>query len=45
MKLEETENLKLQYINRIKTNTTQTNNIHDSDIDITEKITDILNIY
>ena len=45
MKLEETENLKLQYVNRIETNTTQINNIHDSDVDLTEKITEILNIY
>ena len=45
MKLEETEKLKLQYINRIETNTTQINNIHDSDVDLTEKITQILNIY
>ena len=45
MKLEETENLKLQYVNRIEANTTQINNIHDSDVDLTEKITDILNIY
>ena len=45
MKLEETENLKLKYVNRIETNTTQVNNIHDSDVDLTEKITEILNIY
>ena len=45
MKLEETENLKLKYVNRIETNTTQINNIHDSDVDLTEKITEILNIY
>ena len=45
MKLEETENLKLQYVNQIETNTTQINNIHDSDADLTEKITEILNIY
>ena len=45
MKLEETENLKLQYVNRIETNTKQINNIHDSDVDLTEKITEILNIY
>ena len=44
MKLEETENLKLQYVNRIETNTTQINNTHDSDVDLTEKITKILNI-
>ena len=45
MKLEETENLKLQYVNRIETNTTHINNIQESDIDLTEKITEFLNIY
>ena len=45
MKLEETENLKLQYVNDIQTTTTQINNIHNSDIDLSEKITEILNIY
>ena len=45
MKLEETENLKLQYANRIETNTTQINNIQESDTDLIEKITEILNIY
>ena len=45
MKFEETENLKLQYVNRIETNTTQINNTHDSDVDLTEQITEILNIY
>ena len=45
MKLEETENLKLQYVNRIKTNTTHVNNIQESDTDLIEKITEILNIY
>ena len=44
MKLEETENLKLQYVNRIKTNTTHIDNIHDSDVDLTEKVTEILKI-
>ena len=37
MKLEETENLKLQYVNRIETNTTHINNIRDSDVDLSEK--------
>ena len=37
MKLEETENLKLQHVKRIETNTTQINNIQDSDVDLTEK--------
>ena len=45
MKLEETEKLKLQYVNRIETNTTHINNIQESDIDLSEKITEILNIY
>ena len=45
MKLEETENLKLHYVNRIETNTTHINNIQESDTDLVEKITEILNIY
>ena len=45
MKLEETENLKLQYFNRFQTNTTHINNIQDSDVDLTEKIAEILNKY
>ena len=45
MKLEETENLKLQYVNRIETNTTHINNIQESDTDLVEKITEILIIY
>ena len=45
MKLEETESLKLQNVNRIETITTQINNIHDSDADIIAEITEILNIY
>ena len=45
MKLEETENLKLQYVNRIELNTTHINNIQESDTDLIEKITEILNIY
>ena len=45
MKLEETENLKLQYVNRIETKTTHINNIQESDIDLSEKITELLNIY
>ena len=45
MKLEETEYLKLQYVNRIETNTTHINNIQESDIDLSEKITEILNIF
>ena len=42
MKLEETENLKLQYVNRIETNTTHINKIQDSNVDLSEKITEIL---
>ena len=45
MKLEETENLKLQYVNRIETNTTHISNIQGSDTDLIEKITEILIIY
>ena len=45
MKLEETENLKLQYVDRIETNTIDINNIQGSDLDLSEKITEILNIY
>ena len=45
MKLEETENPKLRYVNRIETNTTHINNIQESDTDLIEKITEILNIY
>ena len=42
MKLEETENRKLQYVNNFQTTTTQINSIHNSDIDLSEEI---LNIY
>ena len=45
MKLEETENLKLQYVIRIETNTTHINNIQESDTNLIEKIPEILNIY
>ena len=45
MKLEEAENLKLQYVNNIQTTTSQINNINDSDTELSEKITDISNIY
>ena len=45
MKLVETENLKLQYVNRIETNTTHINSIQNSDVDLSEKITEILNIF
>ena len=43
MKLEKTENLKLQYVSRLETNTTHINSIQDSDVDLSEKITEILN--
>ena len=36
MKLEETENLKLQYVNRVETNITHLNNIQNSDVDLSE---------
>ena len=39
MKLEETENLKLQYENNIRTTTSQVSNINDSDTGLSEKIT------
>ena len=45
MKQEEIENLKLQNFNHVQTTTTQINNIHNSKIDLSEKITDIMNIY
>ena len=44
MKLEETENLKLQNVYRIEANTTHSN-IQESDTNLIEKITEILNIY
>ena len=45
MKLEETENFKLQYDNNIQTTATQINNIHKSDTDLSKKSTKTLNIY
>ena len=46
MKLKKTENLKLQYVNNIQTTTTtQINNIHNSETDLSEKITETLIIY
>ena len=44
-KLEERKNPKLQYVKRIQRNTSQINNIHDSDVDLSEKVTKIVNIY
>ena len=38
MELEEIENVKLQYVNNIKTTTLQTNIINDSDTELSEKI-------
>ena len=45
IKLEETENLKLKYVSNIQTTTSHTNNINDSDTDLSEKITEIMNTY
>ena len=45
MKLEETENLKLQNVNNIQSTTSQLNNIHVSDTELSKKITESLNIY
>ena len=44
MKLEETDNLKLQYVKNIQITTSQINNINDSDR-IIEKITENFHIY
>ena len=43
--LEETENLKLHYVNNIQTTRSQVINIQDSDTELSEEITEILNIY
>ena len=45
MTLEETKNLNLHYVKNIQTITSQVINLHDSDAKISEKITEILNIY
>ena len=46
MKLEKkTENLNLQNMNNFQTTTSQINNINDSDTELSEKTTEILNIY
>ena len=45
MKLEEIENFKLQYVKKIQTTTTQLNDKHNPETDLSEKITEILNIY
>ena len=37
MKLEETENIKLRYVNNIQTTTTQIYNIHNSEPDLSKK--------
>ena len=44
MKLEETKNFKLQYVNNIHTSTSQIYNIHDSDTELAEKNKQISNI-
>ena len=44
MKLKETENQKLHYVNNIQTTTSQISNTHDSDTYLSENITEILNI-
>ena len=45
MKLEETEKLKKQPVNNIQITTSQIKHTHDSDTELAEKITQILNIY
>ena len=45
MYVEETENLKLKYVNNIQTTTSQFNSFHDSDNELAEKLTQMLNIY
>ena len=45
MKLEETEKLRLQYVNNIQTTTTQLNNIHNFEKKLSEKITANVNKY
>ena len=45
MKLEEAENLKLQYLNKIQSATSQIIYSHDSDIELAEKFTQFLFIY
>ena len=39
MKLEETENLKQEFVNNIQITTSQINHIHDSDTELSEQIT------
>ena len=45
MNLEETENLKSQYVRKIKLTTSPTNNIQESNKDLANKITQILKLY
>ena len=45
MKLEGTKNQKQQYVNNIQINTSQINNINDSDTELSEKSTEILSMY
>ena len=44
MKLEETKNIKLQFVNNIHTSTSQIYNIHDFDAELAEKNKQISNI-
>ena len=44
-KLEETENLELKCVNIFHKNISQVINIHDSDTELAEKITQMLNTY
>ena len=44
-KLEKTENLKVQFVGNIQRKNSQLSMIQDSDIELPEKITQLLNIY
>ena len=45
MKLEETEKLKLQYLNNMQANTSQIYKFHVSETELAEKITQMINIF
>ena len=45
MKLEETENLKLQYLNNMQANTSQIYKFQMSETELAEKITQMINIF
>ena len=45
IKLEETENLILQYVNNFQTRTSEIKNIHDCDTELVKEITQIHNMY